>query len=78
MIIDVKTKSRINKSGTGCGNIKLGSKLEAMDITDNPIADDGFSPTEGTWAWSVNNSGDLVASRYESGAWVSKGGFTAV
>ena len=77
-IIDAKTQSRVNSSGTGCGNVKLGSKLAALDVTNNPVHDDGYSPVEGTWRNMVNTDGDMVFQRYESGAWVDKGGFTAV
>jgi len=74
--IPAVVKSRIDASGTGCGGVKLGSRLAAMQIVNNPMSADGFTPVEGTWRTVVDGT-DLAFQRYESGAWVSKGGFTA-
>lgn len=76
-VIDTNAQSRIDQSGTGCGNLKLGKRLAMMQIVNNPIADNGYDPVEGTWRTAVNSSGDVEFQRYESGAWVTKGGFTA-
>ena len=73
-MISEKIASRIDASGTGCGNIKLGSRLAQMQIVNNPVAEDGVSATEGTWRTAVSATGSLEFQRYESGSWVTKGG----